>query len=98
MRHEFGSTDPGLAVRVETDLSDDLDSDNNAGDVQNDKTGRTVINRVMTEKSSDTVIRSLMMMPNGIQKMSNDIEGLVQTSLNLGILKTSEDEVTASFQ
>ena len=97
LRHEFGSTDPGLAVRVETDLSDDLDSDNNAGDVQNDKTGRTVINRVMTEKSSDTVIRSLMMMPNGIQKMSNDIEGLVQTSLNLGILKTSEDEVTASF-
>ena len=97
LRHEFGSTDPGLAVRVETDLSDDLDSDNNAGDVQNDKTGRTVINRVMTEKSSDTVIRSLMMMPNGIQKMSNDIEGLVQTSLNLGILKTTEDEVTASF-
>ena len=37
------------------------------------------------------------MMPNGIQKMSNDIEGLVQTSLNLGILKTTEDEVTASF-
>ena len=97
LRHEFGSTDPGLAVRVETDLSDDLDSDNNAGDVQNDKTGRTVINRAMTEKSADIVIRSLMMMPNGIQKMSNDIEGLVQTSLNLGILKTSEDEVTASF-
>ena len=56
-----------------------------------------MINRVMTEKSSDIVIRSLMMMPNGIQKMSNDIEGLVQTSLNLGILKTTEDEVTASF-
>ena len=97
LRHEFGSTDPGLVVRVETDLSDDLYSDNNAGDVQNDKIGRTVINRAMTEKSSDIVIRSLMMMPNGIQKMSNDIEGLVQTSLNLGILKTSDDEVTASF-
>lgn len=38
-----------------------------------------------------------MMMPNGIQKMSNDIEGLVQTSLNLGILNTTEDEVTTSF-
>ena len=65
--------------------------------VETDMYGRTMINRVMTEKSSDIVIRSLMMMPNGIQKMSNDIEGLVQTSLNLGILNTTEDEVTASF-
>ena len=91
------NTDPELIVKVETDLSDDLGSYNNAGDVQNDMYGRTMINRVMTEKSSDIVIRSLMMMPNGIQKMSNDIEGLVQTSLNLGILNTTEDEVTASF-
>ena len=97
LRHEFGNTDPELIVKVETDLSDDLGSYNNANDVQNDMYGRTMINRVMTEKSSDIVIRSLMMMPNGIQKMSNDIEGLVQTSLNLGILKTTEDEVTASF-
>ena len=97
LRHELGNTDPELVVKVETDLSDDLGSYNNADDVQNDMYGRTMINRVMTEKSSDIVIRSLMMMPNGIQKMSNDIEGLVQTSLNLGILKTTEDEVTASF-
>ena len=97
LRHEFGNTDPELVVKVETDLSDDLGSYNNADDVQNDMYGRTMINRVMTEKSSDIVIRSLMMMPNGIQKMSNDIEGLVQTSLNLGILKTTEDEVIASF-
>ena len=97
LRHEFGNTDPELIVKVETDLSDDLGSYNNADDVQNDMYGRTMINRVMTEKSSDIVIRSLMMMPNGIQKMNNDIEGLVQTSLNLGILNTTEDEVTASF-
>ena len=97
LRHEFGNTDPELVVKVETDLSDDLGSYNNADDVQNDMYGRTMINRVMTEKSSDIVIRSLMMMPNEIQKMSNDIEGLVQTSLNFGILNTTEDEVTASF-
>lgn len=97
LRHEFENTDPELVVKVETDLSDELGSYNNADDVQNDMYGRTMINRVMTEKSSDIVIRSLMMMPNGIQKMSNDIEGLVQTSLNLGILNTTEDEVTASF-
>ena len=53
--------------------------------------------QVMTDASKDRVILSLMLMPNGVQKMSNDIEGLVQTSLNLGILQTSANEVTASF-
>ena len=35
--------------------------------------------------------------PNGVQAMSKDIEGLVQTSLNLGILKTEGDKVTMTF-
>ena len=35
--------------------------------------------------------------PNGIQAMSADMPGLVQTSLNLGILKTEKDAVIASF-
>ena len=35
--------------------------------------------------------------PNGVQTMSQDIHGLVQTSLNLGVLKTEEASVTASF-
>lgn len=35
--------------------------------------------------------------PNGVQKMSGDVEGLVQTSLNLGILQTSEESVCVSF-
>ncbi|MET0016394.1 beta-Ala-His dipeptidase [Oscillibacter sp.] len=35
--------------------------------------------------------------PNGIYAMSADIAGLVQTSLNLGILTTQEDAMTASF-
>lgn len=97
LRHEFASTDQGLAVKAEANMSNSMESDNNVGDIQNAPINGGVINRVMTEKSSDIVIRSLMMMPNGIQKMSNDIEGLVQSSLNLGILKTAEDEVTASF-
>lgn len=97
LRHEFENTDSGLSVKVEADLPYSLDSKKSACDIQNGMFNSDVINRAMTEKSSNIVIRSLMMMPNGIQKMSNDIEGLVQTSLNLGILQTSDDEVTASF-
>ena len=36
-------------------------------------------------------------LPNGVQAMSADIAGLVQTSLNLGILATSEQAVTMTF-
>ncbi len=36
-------------------------------------------------------------LPNGVQAMSADIAGLVETSLNLGILKVDESGVDASF-
>jgi len=36
-------------------------------------------------------------LPNGVQAMSADMEGLVETSLNLGVLSISEAGVSASF-
>lgn len=51
----------------------------------------------MDKTSTDKVITMLTCYPNGIQAMSADIEGLVQTSLNLGILVTKENAVEASF-
>lgn len=53
--------------------------------------------KVMDEVSSDKIICLLTCMPNGIQKMSMDIEGLVQTSLNIGIVETHEDYFRMSF-
>lgn len=52
---------------------------------------------VMTADSSEKAIAALHLLPNGIQSMSHNIEGLVQTSQNLGIMKTGENEVTYSF-
>ena len=37
------------------------------------------------------MIQLLSCMPDGVQAMSHDIEGLVETSLNLGILKLTEE-------
>ena len=51
----------------------------------------------MDPLSKKNVIAALVNLPDGIQRMSNDIPGLVQTSLNMGILKTEEDEVLMSF-
>ena len=52
--------------------------------------------RVLHPTSREKVVFYLMNVPFGIQKMSGTISGLVETSSNIGILVTSEDEVTAS--
>lgn len=51
----------------------------------------------MDKASTEKAICLLTCMPNGVQTMSADIAGLVQTSLNLGILTTEEGTLTASF-
>lgn len=51
----------------------------------------------MDEATTAAVLTLLTTVPNGIQAMSADIDGLVQTSLNLGILTTDEDTLRASF-
>ena len=51
----------------------------------------------MDADSTRRVMDFLTTVPNGIQAMSGDIDGLVQTSLNLGILATEGDTLRASF-
>ncbi|MDO4166748.1 MAG: aminoacyl-histidine dipeptidase [Eubacteriales bacterium] len=59
--------------------------------------GSDTVDDGMTLVSTAGVIAMLVNLPGGIQKMSFAMEGLVQTSLNLGILKSEPEEVTASF-
>ncbi len=50
----------------------------------------------LTTECSAKVIALLNAAPNGVQAMSEDIEGLVQTSLNLGVM-TLDEELTLTF-
>ena len=52
--------------------------------------------RILKQESTKRVIDFLMVLPNGIMAMSIDIAGLVETSLNVGILKLEENEMIAS--
>ena len=47
--------------------------------------------------SSLAIVKFLTTVANGVQSMSRDIEGLVQTSLNLGILKIENGSLVATF-
>ncbi|MDD6037181.1 MAG: aminoacyl-histidine dipeptidase [bacterium] len=52
---------------------------------------------VLTEEKRSAVICLISNLPRGIQTMSADIEGLVETSLNMGILFTNEKELHIEF-
>ena len=51
----------------------------------------------MDAASTRRVLALLQCAPNGVQERSCEVEGLVQTSLNLGILSTDEETVRACF-
>lgn len=53
--------------------------------------------KVLSEESDKKLCMILNNIPNGIQSMSMQVEGLVETSLNLGILKTTDNGLHISF-
>ncbi len=57
------------------------------------KRSETALDEASTQKAIDF----LNALPNGIQAMSKDIDGLVETSLNLGVLHCDTQGLTASF-
>jgi len=52
---------------------------------------------VLDPVSFEKLLFFLMQAPNGVQRMSGDIEGLVESSLNLGIFEVKEDEAEFNF-
>ena len=50
-------------------------------------------NTVFSKRTRTNVIGSLLLIPNGVQTMSSYIEGLVESSNNMGVLSTSDTEV-----
>lgn len=53
--------------------------------------------KVLSDEIKNKLIFALTCVPNGVLEMSAEIEGLVQTSLNLGILKIENDVLSLHF-
>ena len=53
--------------------------------------------QVYTEASKEKAITALCLMPNGVQTMSMDLPGLVETSLNMGVIRLDEKEISLCF-
>lgn len=52
----------------------------------------------LTKESTEKTIFLVTATPDGVQCFSRNIKGLVETSLNLGIVKTEEEQVTAVYR
>jgi len=59
--------------------------------------GETDIFNVFDADTTSKLISTLVCVPNGITEMSAEIDGLVETSLNLGVLATGDNDVLLHF-
>lgn len=53
----------------------------------------TDVEKVFTPEFKDKVIKMYNLMPNGVQTMSMDIEGLVESSTNLGVVVNGDKDI-----
>ena len=51
----------------------------------------------VSAETTDVMLHTLLALPQGVQAMSVDFPGLVQTSLNLGVLRLEEDGLHIIF-
>lgn len=51
------------------------------------------VEKVFSKETANRILSSIVLLPNGIQSMSMDIAGLVESSTNLGVVKMAENEV-----
>ena len=69
--------------KAEADISVSLEESTLSGDV-------------ITKEDTRRIIDAALEIPSGVYSMSQEIEGLVETSSNLGIIKASENEAVIS--
>ena len=85
IKNEYRNTDGGvtLSLDVISDEQSTVKQSDGVNDGRQIKSGRYV----MTLSSARKALGLILALPNGIVKMSGDIEGLVETSLNLGVMR-----------
>lgn len=83
LKAEYARSDAGITLELKEfeTMEDDGDRDN-------------ICERMAIDPLSfDNILTLLMTLPNGVQNMSISVPGLVETSLNLGIMQLYEDHL-----
>lgn len=93
-----GRAGEALAIAAETEgiIKNEL-STADPGVFLRAEAGQAAELEAVTEADTSAMIDALALLPGGVQSMSADIPGLVQTSLNLGILRLEGESLRASL-
>lgn len=90
-RKEWGSTDPDLYISLKVGSHTEVDP------YCEEKKGVLGILQCADEKETRRLSAYLCALPNGVQAMSKHIPGMVETSLNLGVISMDESGLHARF-
>ena len=86
LKEEFAVTDPELKLTITEPTGADTAVSGSAHPVE-----------ALTEADTRSLLALLSALPDGVMHMDQHLEGLVETSLNLGILRVSEGELYAEY-
>lgn len=89
-KNEYESSDPGLELVIEAMSSEKTDQEKDSSMHKND------LGQALSQTSLNNLISVLRLMPYGVQTMSANIEGLVESSNNIGVLRMHEDHIEFS--
>lgn len=96
IRKEYASSDANVCVRVTETDAELLRITSGSSETASDLPG-TAPTAMLDTASGEKVLFFLRNMPNGIQHMSMDIAGLVETSLNAGIYRLQPEKFSVTF-
>lgn len=82
-REEYVKADPDITIEVHDVPDDVLELPENKS--------------ALSAESTKAVLTLITALPNGILRMSDNIEGMVETSLNLGIIETDAIKLTLHY-
>lgn len=91
-----GETCLSIVSKIEKEIQNELAiKDKNVAISVNKQESAEV--ECLKSESMKKAVEYILAMPNGIQAMSADVKGLVETSLNLGIMKLDKDTLTLQY-
>lgn len=93
LQREYAQTDPGLELKFEEEGEEALKKVQGLKDCKGRELKQKAPVKVMTRASAEKLVWLLLSLPHGVYRMADDVEGLVETSNNLALLRMTEGKI-----
>ncbi|MCR5145158.1 MAG: aminoacyl-histidine dipeptidase [Lachnospiraceae bacterium] len=98
IKEEYADTDPDMKLDVRViNVGDNILGNVDLSDAASTDEMEVYDGNVLDKETTSAVIAHIIHLPQGVVKMSHDMAGLVQTSMNLGIIKTCGNTIQLTY-